>query len=169
MRGGVRLGIDVGDVRIGVARSDPSGLLAVPVETVARGEGDLDRLAALVAESEAVEVVVGLPVSLSGGEGPAAQKAREFARVLAERLGGTISVRLFDERLSTVSAQQGFHAQGLRTKSTRARIDQAAAAIILQSALDTERSTGSPPGSAATGDSARRERKRQRRGRASSE
>ncbi|MFD2081030.1 putative holliday junction resolvase [Actinopolymorpha cephalotaxi] len=146
MRGGVRLGVDVGDVRIGVARCDPSGFLAVPVETVRRGAGDFDRLAALAEESEAVEVVVGLPVSLSGREGPAAAKAREFAGELAERLA-PVPVRLFDERLSTVGAQQGFRAQGRSTKSTRDRIDQAAAAVILQNALDTERSTGKPPGS----------------------
>ncbi|WP_020573707.1 Holliday junction resolvase RuvX [Actinopolymorpha alba] len=145
MRGGVRLGVDLGEVRIGVARSDPSGLLAVPVETVPRGEGDLDRLAALVAEVEAVEVVVGLPVSLSGGEGPAAQKVRDFARELAVHVA-PVPIRLVDERLSTVSAQQGFREQGLSIRRTRSRIDQAAAAIILQSALDAERSTGKPPG-----------------------
>jgi putative Holliday junction resolvase len=70
MRTGVRLGIDVGDARIGVARSDPSGLVATPVETVRRGEGDLARLRTLASEENAVELVVGLPVSLSGGEGP---------------------------------------------------------------------------------------------------
>ncbi|HZC27661.1 MAG TPA: Holliday junction resolvase RuvX [Actinopolymorphaceae bacterium] len=151
MRSGVRLGVDVGDVRIGVARSDPAGTLAVPQETVRRGPGDLDRLAALVAEAEAIEVIVGLPVSLSGREGPAARKAREFARLLAARLG-PVPLRLVDERLSTVSAQQAFHAQGLSTRKTRERIDQAAAAIILQNALDVERSTGSPPGSAVAGE-----------------
>ena len=70
MRPGVRLALDIGDVRIGVASSDPHGILATPVETVRRGPGDLDRIAALVAELEAVEIVVGLPRSLSGGEGP---------------------------------------------------------------------------------------------------
>jgi putative Holliday junction resolvase len=145
MRGGVRLGVDLGEVRIGVARSDPAGQLAVPLETVRRGRGDLDRIAALAAEVEAVEVVFGLPVSLSGGEGPAARKAREFARKLARRVRPA-TLRLVDERLSTVSAQRGFRDQGLSTRRTRGHIDQAAAAIILQSALDTERSTGSPPG-----------------------
>ena len=83
MRHGVRLGIDPGDARIGVARSDPSGFLASPVETVRRGKGDLARIAKILAaeqeESTVVEVVVGLPRSLSGGEGPAAVKVREFA------------------------------------------------------------------------------------------
>ena len=64
MRRGVRIGVDVGDVRIGVARSDPSGLIATPVETVRRGAGDLARLAAIAVEEDAVEVVVGLPRSL---------------------------------------------------------------------------------------------------------
>ncbi len=69
MRHGVRLGIDPGDARIGVARSDPTGFLATPVETVRRGKGDLARIAAILAEEEAVEVVVGLPRSLSGTRG----------------------------------------------------------------------------------------------------
>uniref|UniRef100_UPI000DE395F7 Holliday junction resolvase RuvX n=1 Tax=Nonomuraea lactucae TaxID=2249762 RepID=UPI000DE395F7 len=86
MRFGSRIGVDVGSVRIGVARSDPSGLLATPVETVRRGKGDLDRIAAIVAEHEAIEVVVGLPTSLSGREGQAAALARDFAAALAGRL-----------------------------------------------------------------------------------
>ena len=69
---GVRLGIDPGDARIGVASSDPSGILATPVETVPRGQGDLDRLAALVDELGAVRIYVGLPRSMSGREGPSA-------------------------------------------------------------------------------------------------
>jgi putative Holliday junction resolvase len=92
----------VGEVRIGVARSDPSGVVATPVETVARGRGDLARLRALAEAEEAVEVVVGLPRSLSGGEGPAAAKARSFARLLADAVA-PLPVRLCDERLSTVS------------------------------------------------------------------
>ena len=87
MRMGVRLGIDPGDARIGVARSDPSGFLASPVETVRRGKGDLRRIARILEESEAVEVVVGMPRSLSGGEGPAAAKSRDFA-ALAREQGG---------------------------------------------------------------------------------
>ncbi|MEQ7008664.1 Holliday junction resolvase RuvX [Actinopolymorpha sp. B17G11] len=149
MRAGVRLGIDVGTVRIGIARSDPAGSVAVPVETVARGRGDLDRIAALVAEVDAVEVIVGLPISLSGREGPAAAKAREFALALATRLS-PVPIRLVDERLSTVGAQRNFRDRGLSIRGTRERIDQAAAAIILQSALDAERSSGAPPGTSLT-------------------
>ncbi len=145
MRQGVRLGVDVGDVRIGVARSDPSGLIAVPVETVRSGRGDLARLAALTEEEEAVEVVVGLPRSLSGGEGPAAAKVRGFAARLA-RTVFPVPVRLCDERLSTVSAEAVLRGQGRSGQRRRAVVDQAAAVVILQNALDTERGTGSAPG-----------------------
>jgi putative Holliday junction resolvase len=144
-RRGVRLGVDVGDARIGVARSDPSGLIATPVETVRRGEGDFARLHALVQEEEAVEVVVGLPRSLSGGEGPAAAKVREFAARLAARVA-PVPVRLCDERLSTVTAESVLRSQGKKGQKRRAVVDQAAAVVILQSALDTERSTGTAPG-----------------------
>lgn len=168
MRAGIRLGVDVGDVRIGVARSDPAGTLAVPVETVRRGPGDLDRLAALVAEYDAIEVVLGLPVSLSGREGPAARKARDFAHALARRLG-SVPVRMVDERLSTVSAQQGFREQGLSTRESRGRIDQAAAAVILQTALDAERSAGGPPGFVVGTGGSNRWRPGMRRGRTTSE
>ena len=145
MRRGVRLGVDVGDVRIGVARSDPAGLVATPVETVARGRGDLARLQALLLEEEAVEVVVGLPRSLSGGEGPAAAKARTFARELAAVVA-PVPVRLCDERLSTVSAEATLRERGKKGQKRRAVVDQAAAVVILQNALETERSTGAAPG-----------------------
>lgn len=145
MRFGTRLGVDVGDVRIGVARSDPSGMIATPVETVRRGPGDLDRLRAIVAEEDAAEVVVGLPRSLSGGEGPAAAKVRQFAVALA-RAVDPVPVRLCDERLSTVTADSVLREQGRKGRRRRAVVDQAAAVVILQSALDTERSTGRAPG-----------------------
>lgn len=145
MRFGSRLGVDVGSVRIGVARSDPSGTLATPVETVRRGQGDLDRIAAIAAEHEAIEVVVGLPTSLSGREGRAAELAREFATLLAGRLAPT-PVRLFDERLTTVAAQQSLRASGVRAKKQRGVIDQAAAVVLLQDALDSERVTDRAPG-----------------------
>ncbi|GAB3784432.1 Holliday junction resolvase RuvX [Nocardioides ungokensis] len=145
MRVGVRLGIDPGDARIGVARSDPSGFLATPVETVRRGKGDLARIAAIVAEEEAMEVVVGLPRSLSGNEGPAAVKTREFAGRLARRLD-PVPVRLCDERLTTVSAEAMLRDRGRKGGKRRAVVDQAAAVFILQHALDTERATGTAPG-----------------------
>ena len=145
MRSGTRLGIDPGDARIGVARSDPSGFLATPVETVRRGKGDLARIARLVREEEVVEVVVGLPRSLSGGEGPAAAKVRAFAGRLAERVA-PVPVRLVDERLTTVTAEAMLRDRGRKGQQRRAVVDQAAAVMILQHALDTERATGAPPG-----------------------
>ena len=145
MRFGVRLGIDPGDARIGVASSDPSGFLATPVETVRRGRGDVRRIAQLATELEAVEVVVGLPRSLSGAEGPAAAKAREFAQLLARRVA-PVPVRLCDERLTTVSAESMLREQGRSGAKRRAVVDQAAAVLILQTALDTERSSGRAPG-----------------------
>ena len=148
---GVRLGVDPGDARIGVASSDPSGILATPVETVARGAGDLDRLATLIAELGAVRVYVGLPRSLSGGEGPSAAKVRTFARELSNRVQ-PVPVRLCDERLSTVTAEGQLREQGRKGKKRRAVVDMAAAVVILQGALERERQTGScagelvPPG-----------------------
>jgi putative holliday junction resolvase len=147
LRSGARIGIDVGDARIGVAQSDPSGLIATPVETVRRGPGDLARIAALTAEADAIEVVVGLPRSLSGREGPAAARVREFARTLAEAVA-PVPVRLCDERLSTVTAEAVLRGQGRKGQKRRAVVDQAAAVVILQNALDSERSAGTAPGEA---------------------
>ena len=145
MRFGVRLGIDPGDARIGVARSDPSGMLATPVETVRRGKGDLARIAEILAEENAVEVVVGLPRSLSGREGPAAVKVRQFALDLARRVA-PVPVRLCDERLTTVSAEAMLRDRGRKGAKRRAVVDQAAAVVILQQALEIERARGSAPG-----------------------
>ncbi|WP_030173733.1 Holliday junction resolvase RuvX [Spirillospora albida] len=145
MRQGVRLGVDVGSVRVGVARCDPGGILASPLETVKSGRGDVDRLADLAREHEAIEVVVGLPTSLSGREGPAAEAARRFAARLADRLPPE-AVRLYDERLTTVTAEAGLRAGGVHGQARRKVVDQAAAAVLLQAALDGERSTGRPPG-----------------------
>lgn len=142
---GVRLGIDPGDARIGVASCDPEGILATPVETVARGEGDLDRIAALADELGAGVVYVGLPRSLSGGEGPAAGKVREFARQLASRVAPR-ELRLVDERMSTVTAEAVLRDRGRKGRKRRAVVDQAAAVVILQAAIDTERTTGAPAG-----------------------
>lgn len=144
MRTGVRLGIDPGDARIGVARSDPSGVLATPVETVRRGKGDLRRIHQILTEIGAVEVVMGLPRSLSGGEGPAAIKTRAFAVRLARRVA-PVRVRLVDERLTTVTAEAMLRDQRKGAKR-RAVVDQVAAVVILQQALDSERATDRPPG-----------------------
>jgi putative Holliday junction resolvase len=147
MRRGRRLGVDVGEARVGVASCDPDGLLATPVETVPGRDAQAAqrRLAALVAEYEPVEVVVGLPRSLGGGEGPAAARVRAFAERLARRVA-PVPVRLVDERLSTVSAARDMRAAGVSARRGRSRIDQAAAVVILQTALDAERASGRPPG-----------------------
>lgn len=147
MRRGRRLGVDVGDARIGVASSDPDGLLATPVETVPGRDvpAAQRRLADLVAEYEPLEVVVGLPRSLGGGEGPAAAKVRGFADTLARKIT-PVPVRLVDERMSTVTATQGMRASGVSSKRGRSRVDQAAAVVILQNALETERNSGTVPG-----------------------
>ncbi|MFC6697533.1 Holliday junction resolvase RuvX [Nocardioides daphniae] len=145
MRSGVRVGVDPGDARIGVARSDPTGFLATPVETVPRGKGDVRRIARIVRDEEAVEVVVGLPRSLKGTEGPAAAKVRDFAAALAAKVA-PVPVRLCDERLTTVTAEAMLRDQGRKGSKRRAVVDQAAAVVILQHALDTERTSGSAPG-----------------------
>ncbi|MFB7762388.1 MULTISPECIES: Holliday junction resolvase RuvX [Streptomyces] len=147
MRRGRRLAIDVGEARIGVASSDPDGLLATPVETVPGRDvpAAQRRLEQLVAEYEPLEVVMGLPRSLAGGEGPAAARVRAFAQETARRIA-PVPVRLVDERMSTVTAAQSMRASGVNVKKGRSRIDQAAAVVILQSALETERVSGSPPG-----------------------
>jgi putative Holliday junction resolvase len=135
---GIWIAVDVGSVRIGVARSDPRGVLAVPVATVARdqsGDRDIAELAALVAQYEAVGVVVGLPRTLSGAEGQAAQLAREYGARVADRIA-PVPVEFLDERLTTVSAQRKLTAGGIRGRAGRAVIDQAAAVELLQHWLD---------------------------------
>jgi putative Holliday junction resolvase len=147
MRRGRRLAVDVGDARIGVASCDPDGILATPVETVPGRDVPAAhrRLRQLVEEYEPIEVVVGLPRSLKGGEGPAAVKARAFAQELAKGIK-PVPVRLVDERMTTVTATQGLRASGVKAKKGRSVIDQAAAVIILQQALESERVSGKAPG-----------------------
>ncbi|MGP4003719.1 Holliday junction resolvase RuvX [Streptomyces sp. 8N706] len=147
MRRGRRIAVDVGDARIGVASCDPDGVLATPVETVPGRDvpAALRRLGSIVEEYEPIEVVAGLPRSLSGGEGPAAAKVRAFAQELARRIA-PVPVRLVDERMTTVTATQGLRASGVSSKKGRKVVDQAAAVIILQNALETERASGKAPG-----------------------
>jgi putative Holliday junction resolvase len=147
MRRGRRLGVDVGDARIGVASCDPDGILATPVETVPGRDipAALRRLAEIVTEYEPIEVVVGLPRSLNGTEGPAAAKVRTFATGVAKIIT-PVPVRLVDERMTTVTAARGLRASGVNVKKGRSVVDQAAAVIILQSALETERVSGKAPG-----------------------
>jgi len=132
---GRRLGVDVGTVRVGVAVSDPAGILASPLETVPRDGHDFARLVELVRQYEVVEVIVGLPRHLSGATGPSAQAAAEYAERLRSRVE-PVPVRLVDERLSTVGATRGLRARGVRARDQRSIVDQAAAAYILQGWLD---------------------------------
>jgi putative Holliday junction resolvase len=148
LRIGVRLAIDLGSARIGVAASDPDGLLASPLTTVLRGRGDLDSLTGLVIGHQAIEVIVGLPTGLSGREGAAAAGARQFAATLAGRLT-PVPVRLVDERFTTVIAHDVLRRGGRRSRDRRSVVDKTAAALLLQGALDRERLTGSPAGEIA--------------------
>jgi putative pre-16S rRNA nuclease len=153
LRAGVRLAIDVGSVRIGVARCDSEGRLASPQAMVPRGRGDLDAIARLATADNVIEIIVGLPVGLSGREGQAAAGARLFAARLAERVT-PVPVRLVDERFTTVIAHDALRQSGSDTRGRRPKVDSAAAALLLQGALDLERSTGQPAGElvgAATG------------------
>jgi putative Holliday junction resolvase len=145
MRSGRRLGVDVGDVRVGVAVCDPGGLIATPVETVPAGPGCIPRLVALADEHDVIELVVGLPLSLSGRDGPAAIKVRAFAAQLAPAVSPR-AVRLVDERMSTMTADVQLRESSRTGKQKRAVIDQVAATVILQTALDAERIRGEAPG-----------------------
>ncbi len=152
---GARLAVDVGTVRIGVAVSDPRRTVAVPLDTVPRATdgSDLRAIAAIAAEREVDDVVVGLPVGLSGREGPAAQSVRAFTQTLADALA-PLPVLLFDERLTTTSAHQVLHAAGRPGRRHRTVVDRTAAAILLQTVLDTEAGSGKPgePGGTALGE-----------------
>jgi putative Holliday junction resolvase len=139
---GIWFAVDVGTVRVGVARSDPRGVLAVPVTTLARDprdDRDIAELAALLAEYEAVGVVVGLPRTLAGREGASAEMARDYGSRLAARVA-PLPVEFVDERLTTVSAQRKLHQGGIRGRAGRAVIDQAAAVELLQHWLELRRS-----------------------------
>jgi putative holliday junction resolvase len=153
--------VDVGSVRVGVAISDADGLVATPLTTLTRdpahseaaGAPGLAMLADLAAERAALEIVIGLPRSLAGGEGPAARAARSYAEALARVLAAramAVPIRLVDERWSTVHASRLLRGSGTPggERQRRTVIDQAAAAVILQAALDNERAVGSPPGEA---------------------
>jgi putative holliday junction resolvase len=145
VRRGRRLGIDVGAVRVGVALSDPDGVLATPLATLPRDPAhktDLQAVARLVAEHDAVGVVVGLPRTLANREGPTAVAAREFATALADHLRTErieVPVDLADERLTTVVATRQMRESGRKGRRQRAVVDQVAAVAILQGWLDAHR------------------------------
>jgi len=145
-RRGVRLGVDVGQARVGIAVSDPDGILATPLVTLARDlttdpektPADIAEIARLVERHEVATVVVGLPVTLAGGYGPAAAHAQAYARRLADAVA-PVPVELVDERMSTVVASRRLTERGVRGRRKRAVVDQAAAVEILQSWLDRQR------------------------------
>jgi len=148
IRAGVRVAIDVGAARVGVAASDAEATLAFPVAVLKRDQRtqhDLDELVEIVGERGAIEVIVGLPQTLRGRDSSSTLDARSYAALLAARIH-PVPVRLVDERLSTVAAQQQLHAAGRNTKQSRAVIDAAAAVVLLEAALDRERNTGAPAG-----------------------
>lgn len=144
---GVRLAVDLGLARVGVARTDPAGILATPVATLRRdtgADGDMTEVARLAGELEAVGIYVGLPRSMDGRERAAASAVRRWAVRLSGRVA--VPVRLVDERLSTVTAHRLLHEAGRAEKRHRAVVDQVAAVVILEAALDVERATGEPAG-----------------------
>ncbi|GAA2184318.1 Holliday junction resolvase RuvX [Brooklawnia cerclae] len=149
-RRGVRLAIDWGRARVGVAACDPDGLLAHPVETVPNDAGVLDRLDRIVAEYEPFEVLLGMPVDLRGRLGPAAQAMGRVADDLVGRL--PVPLRVVDERMSTAAAARKLAAGGRTSRQRRNIIDQAAAVDILEQALEFERLTGRPAGTTWTGE-----------------
>ncbi|MGQ7785930.1 Holliday junction resolvase RuvX [Nesterenkonia sp. K-15-9-6] len=153
-RPGVRLAVDVGDARVGLAASDPDALVATPVMTLRRDHrrrSDIRMLVKIARDRDARVIYVGLPLSLSGGETASTQKARDYAAALVRRLDQAelpIPVHLIDERLSTVSAAEKMRASGVEARHQRDRIDQAAAVEILTQALDIRRAQGREPGEA---------------------
>ena len=145
---GPKLGVDVGQVRVGLAGSDRDGLLATPIRTLkrdARKNSDIRWVVREAAERNAVQIIVGLPKRMNGGEGASAEMARSYAALLVSELHRqslTLSVRLVDERLSTVSAHRSLHSAGLSSREHRMVVDQVAAVEILQHAIDTQRARG---------------------------
>lgn len=131
------LGVDPGDVRVGLAMSDELGMLAHPLETVdVRTKNAVERIAEVVKEKGISVVVVGMPRNMDGSFGPAAEKSK----VLIEKLKETLEcpVRAWDERLTTVSAQRALREAGRKAKNQKNVVDQAAAQILLQSWLDAQ-------------------------------
>ena len=146
MRSGVRIALDIGRARIGVARSDGAGVLAFPVATVKRDQHDqyLDELSEIIDEYEPLEVLVGLPLNLRGEHTASTDDALSVAKHVGQYVD--LPIRMVDERLSTVTASRQLHDVGRAPSRERSRIDQLAAVVILQTALDQEQSSAKPPG-----------------------
>lgn len=146
--GGVLIAVDVGTVRVGIARCDHARVLALPEATLTRDRFTSQRIADLAAELDAKGIVIGLPLTMAGQRGPAAEQVEQFAHELAGI--SPCEVRLLDERLTTREAQRGLHGVGRDIRRSRAVIDQAAAVILLNHALDAERASGIPAGRRVT-------------------
>jgi len=155
MEKGRRLAIDVGSVRIGLAICDPDGILSSPIPALGRSNELLDTLqlvSELVAENSVIEVYVGDPISLSGGQSASTRDAREFAEKLAAQI--SVPIRLVDERLTTVTASAKLRISGKDAKQSRSLIDSASAVEILEQALATIRVSGKAPGQLVEGSDA---------------
>ena len=148
------MGIDVGERRIGIALADELGMIASPESVVWRGAGDLAQIRALAEKRHVDRLIVGLPTSLSGKEGPQAAAVRSFAQALAEEVGPAIRIEFWDERLSTALANRSLRARGNRSQARDGTVDAMAAAVILQGYLDAHR-VRSPSGSGMDGSMAR--------------
>ncbi|HTM22742.1 MAG TPA: Holliday junction resolvase RuvX [Kofleriaceae bacterium] len=137
------MGLDVGSKSIGVAVSDELGLVGHPVTTLARrgNQADAEAIAALVAEREVADLVVGLPLELSGAAGPAARRVRDLVEALRARLGAGVAIHEWDERFSTAAVERVLIEGDLSRRRRRQVVDQQAAAYILQGWLDARRDT----------------------------
>ncbi|MDR7080917.1 putative Holliday junction resolvase [Arthrobacter ginsengisoli] len=157
---GVKLGVDVGTVRVGVAVCDRDGILATPLRTLERNakkNTDVRILAALAVELGVVEIFVGLPRTMKGEEHASARMASDYAKLLAGKLvacGSEAPVWLVDERLSTVTAHRNLHEAGMSSRNHRKVVDQVAAAGILQHAIDMQKARGTEVGSRVYAESA---------------
>jgi putative Holliday junction resolvase len=150
---GIKLGVDVGTVRVGVSICDRDEILATPLKTLdrnAKKNSDVRVIAALAADRGAVQIFVGLPRTMKGEEHASARMATEYAQLLADELdraGSEVPVHLVDERLSTVTAHRNLHEAGMSSKNHRKVVDQVAAAGILQHAIDMQKARGTDVGS----------------------
>ncbi|HEY8700314.1 MAG TPA: Holliday junction resolvase RuvX [Arthrobacter sp.] len=149
---GIKLGVDVGTVRVGVAVCDRDAILATPLKTLDRNpkkNSDIRVIASLAEELGAVQIIVGLPRTMKGEEHASARMATEYAQLLASELetrGLDVPVNLVDERLSSVSAHRSLHEAGMSSRNHRKVVDQVAAAGILQHAIDMQKARGTDVG-----------------------
>ncbi|WP_024816835.1 Holliday junction resolvase RuvX [Arthrobacter sp. 31Y] len=149
---GIKLGVDVGTVRVGLAICDPDAILATPFKTVGRDtkkNSDVRAVVKHAVELAAVQIFVGLPRTMKGEERASAQMAMDYADLLTSellRVGLDVPVNLVDERLSTVTAHRNLHEAGMSSKNHRKVVDQVAAAGILQHAIDMQKARGTDVG-----------------------